>query len=86
MYVCSSLYIGSHISIHLALLCPALVNITHGHVLVSGFTPGSTAMYSCEIGYTLNGTGSRTCQENGEWSEQEPICEGKSKSYLFENI
>ena len=66
------------IFIHLV-LCPPLVNITNGHVLVSGLIPNSTATYSCAIGYLLNGTISRTCQENGEWSGQDPTCEGISK-------
>ena len=68
----------------MTVLCPALDNITNGHVLVSGHTPDSNATYSCVIGYVLNGTSSRTCQENGEWSGQEPTCEGISKwCHLF---
>ena len=38
---------------------------------------GSTAMYSCNTGYTLNGINTVTC-ENGMWSPDAPICESRS--------
>ena len=53
--------------------CP-LLNIVSGSVRLTGFTPGSTATYSCNDGYNLVGTSVRTCQANGEWSGSAPIC------------
>lgn len=35
---------------------------------------GSVAKYSCDFGFALVGSKTRTCQLNGEWSEKEPFC------------
>ena len=35
---------------------------------------GGTAEYSCIEGYELNENGTRTCEPNGTWSGEEPIC------------
>lgn len=43
----------------------------------------SVALYSCDIGFELNGPSERLCQENGEWSENEPICESKAPFFLI---
>lgn len=37
----------------------------------------STANYACELGYNLVGQAMRTCQGDGSWSGQEPVCEGE---------
>ena len=42
-----------------------------------GTTFGSTATYTCDTGYTLSGSQTRTCGENGNWTSSEPICQGK---------
>ena len=39
-------------------------------------TVGSTATYRCNTGYNLVGNRQRTCRSNGQWSGEEPICEG----------
>ncbi|XP_070563038.1 LOW QUALITY PROTEIN: sushi, von Willebrand factor type A, EGF and pentraxin domain-containing protein 1-like [Ptychodera flava] len=36
---------------------------------------GNTVHYRCYPGYTLTGNSSRTCQANGQWSGQTPLCE-----------
>ena len=41
---------------------------------------GESVIYSCNQGYTLKGNSTRDCQESGEWSGQQPICEGKQGS------
>ena len=38
---------------------------------------GSTARYICNSGFELDGDASRTCQRDGQWSGQEPICKRK---------
>ena len=32
--------------------------------------------YTCDVGYTLQGSNSRTCQSNGQWSGSVPQCNG----------
>ena len=36
---------------------------------------GSQANYTCDSGYTINGTRYRTCQCSGTWSGMAPECE-----------
>ncbi|WAR04313.1 SVEP1-like protein, partial [Mya arenaria] len=49
--------------------CRTLPNPSNGAVdTVAGTTFGSTAQYSCNPGYSLQGHNSRTCQETGQWS------------------
>ena len=35
------------------------------------------ATYTCEEGYLLMGPPMRECQDNGNWTEQDPFCESK---------
>ena len=63
--------------------CEDLQDPSNGRVELSGNTPGSTAEYSCNSGYRLVGTQSRTCQDDGFWSDEEPICE--CKLFVFPN-
>ncbi len=55
--------------------CKDLTDPTNGKVDVGGRTPGSTAVYSCNTGYTLVGVSERTCGDDGLWSDKEPVCE-----------
>ncbi|XP_064386419.1 uncharacterized protein LOC135334961 isoform X2 [Halichondria panicea] len=41
----------------------------------SGTTFMNTATYTCDHGYTLNGTSDRICQANGTWSLAAPTCD-----------
>ena len=41
----------------------------------SGTTFMNTATYTCDDGYTLNGTSTRTCQASGTWSLTAPTCD-----------
>ena len=50
------------------------LSISHGAVVVETTTPGSVALYSCDRGFTLVGSDSRTCEANGRWSREEPLC------------
>lgn len=38
---------------------------------------GSVAVYTCSMGYTLEGGNERVCQEDGQWSGREPVCSSK---------
>ena len=50
----------------------------NGQLDLEGVTEASTATYSCNIGFTLNGDQTRTCGSDGSWSGSEPSCQGKS--------
>ena len=54
--------------------CPDLTAPTNGVVSFSATTPGSSATYTCNTGYQLVGTSSRTCQSDGTWSDSDPTC------------
>ena len=62
--------------------CGLLPNITNGML---SYNPqgqdqtlvGATATFTCNTGYTLNGSSMRTCQTGGAWSGSDPTCDGK---------
>ena len=57
--------------------CPELPSIRNGVVRVTGREPGATATYSCDSEYNLSGAQTRTCRQDGTWSDQEPTCGSK---------
>ena len=36
---------------------------------------GDTCSFTCNTGYELTGSGTRTCQNDGNWSGNEAMCE-----------
>ena len=46
----------------------------NGDVSVGEITLGSVATYTCNDGYVFNGDSTRTCQADGTWSGDKPIC------------
>jgi CUB/sushi domain-containing protein len=54
--------------------CGALTDPANGSVSASPTTYGSTADYTCNLGYGLLGTSPRTCQADGTWSGTAPTC------------
>ena len=84
MYVCVYLnrkmkHIHLHISfcVFLVVDCFTLTNPTNGQVSLDMTTFGAVANYSCNEGYILTGPTARTCQSNGNWTEDEPFCQSK---------
>ena len=57
-------------------MCPSLPNPGNGTVTLSGTTPLSSAIYSCNDGFLPVGQVVRLCGNNGEWSGSAPICQG----------
>ena len=47
---------------------------TNGQRSLSSTTYNSVVTYTCDVGYTLQGSNSRTCQSDGEWSGSVPQC------------
>ena len=60
-----------------AVQCRSLNNPKDGSVSLSGTTVGSTATYTCNDGFRLQGQSTRTCQTNGQWSRRAPTCQRK---------
>ena len=61
--------------------CGPLTDPVNGQVDTSSETTfGSTASYSCNNGFTLNGDNTRICGSNGVWSNLQPSC---NSTYIF---
>ena len=73
----------SLLSVSAVVDCGSLVDPNNGQVNFSNTTFESTANYTCDLGYSLNGNWTRTCEANGEWSEDQPSCERKWLKYLY---
>ena len=63
-------------------LCPMLPDPDNGTVTVTSRTLNSEATYSCDVGYVLDGSATRTCEEAQEstdlvWSGSAPTCMSK---------
>ena len=57
--------------------CGSLDNPANGQVTISPNTlQDSVAMYSCDVGYNLNGMESRTCLNSG-WEGEAATCQSK---------
>ena len=57
--------------------CPSLDAPEHGSLIGSNFTFKQSASFTCEEGYFVNGSTSRTCQGDGIWSGTQPVCQSK---------
>ena len=62
--------------------CGSLEDPDNGQVNFSNTTFESTANYTCDLGYSLNGNSTRTCEVSGEWSGDQPSCQRKWWKYL----
>ena len=65
--------------------CGSLENPINGLVDTSdGTTFGSTAMYSCNLNFMVNGSSTRLCTAEGVWGGEPPTCVGKYVRELAE--
>ena len=60
----------------MAVTCPTLPLPTNGQVSYSqsALEPNTTASFSCQLGYNLDGFEVLTCGEDGQWDNPEPTC------------
>ena len=56
--------------------CPDLLAPANGAVSMSGIIVGSTATYSCNEGFSLDGNVERTCEDD-MWTGTDPACLSK---------
>ena len=67
-----------HMNVLLAVDCGSLNNIANGQVSTSsGTTFMMTATYTCNTGYNIVGSESRTCRASRVWSGEAPVCNCK---------
>ena len=52
--------------------------ITYGSDITDPFDFGTTATYSCNDGFVLEGTQVRNCVLDGIWDGAAPLCRGKN--------
>ena len=68
---------------HVVVDCFTLTDPMHGQVNLTQAVFGAVANYSCKGGYILMGPTSRTCQSNGNWTEDAPLCQSKPLSHII---
>ena len=57
-----------------AINCGTPSELDNGAVTFTSTTFQSQATFTCDSGYSLEGSSSRTCQSDGTWSGQTPVC------------
>ena len=57
--------------------CSTPKQLSDGAVSYDGTGYNMVVVYKCDEGYSLIGSSTRVCQSSGEWSGEEPFCEGK---------
>lgn len=65
-----------NVLIYLALDCGPLQDPVNGRVVIKGTAVSATATYTCDPGFVLIGNSQRECLLSGQWSGQDPTCEG----------
>ena len=68
--------------------CSQLMNPSNGmmscSLLYSSLTLyEDTCSFTCNTGYELTGSDTRTCQSNGSWSGNEVACTAGADSYTY---
>ena len=54
--------------------CPSLTSPDNGMIQCSGFFVDDICVFTCDDGYELSGSGTRTCQDGGTWTGTEAEC------------
>ena len=44
---------------------------------------GDTCSFTCNTGYELTGSDTRTCQSNGSWSGSDDVCRRGIQNYCY---
>ena len=71
------------ISLLLAVDCGDPGTPTNGQRSLSSTTYNSVVTYTCDVGYTLQGSNSIKCLYTGQWKGSVPLCIGKSAKNLL---
>ena len=54
--------------------CPTLTDPENGIISCTGNGVGDTCTVTCDDGFDLSGSETRTCQDDGSWSGTEAVC------------
>ena len=78
--------------IQLAVACPSLTDLNNGVTTCSLGDDGvlsyeDTCSFTCNTGYELTGSDTRTCQSDGSWSGSDDVCRrGESCMWVTNNL
>ena len=66
---------------HILVQCPSLADPNNGVINCSLGDDGvpsyeDTCSFTCNTGYELTGSDTRTCQSDGSWSDSDNVCRG----------
>ncbi|XP_071546933.1 sushi, von Willebrand factor type A, EGF and pentraxin domain-containing protein 1-like isoform X1 [Panulirus ornatus] len=54
--------------------CPRPAPLDNGQTIGESINYRSILSYICDAGFRLEGDGTRTCQSNGHWTGEQPVC------------
>ena len=68
--LCTIDYLHIFFSVPLVITCPVLSAPDNGQISCSpgNDNPGDTCTFTCDDGFEISGTESRTCQNDGTWN------------------
>ena len=72
----------------LLLACPSLNDPSNGMIscILGGDgvpDPGDTCTYTCNNGYVLTNSNTRTCQSDGSWSNSALMCSRSKQFHIY---
>lgn len=67
-----------YLNLNIVSRCPHLSAPFQGHLDTCSDLPGKTCRFSCDVGYLLTGSVTRTCNSNGTWTGIQPQCNGEA--------
>ena len=65
--------------------CAPLATPDHGTISCTGSMYEDTCNFTCDDGYELTGSDTRSCQGDGSWSGNDAVCALKGK-YRYKHI
>lgn len=61
-------------SFQFSVQCPTLDQVIHGDALVSTDGATTAVLFTCDVGYTMDGLDTYTCLTDGTWASPQPTC------------
>ena len=90
MLLCNNILVHNDNVLHCFIIvpCPTLDNPSNGMVSCSLGDDGvpsfeDTCSFTCDTGYELTGSDTRTCQNDGSWSGSTAMCSRSESFYTY---